>query len=153
MMMTHTNSARLNSRMLPQGRFVAVIVFLISMPSFGGPVLAGSCGHYLFRNGKPVETHSMTNHVSEAVALDSAIVEPRSTPVNPVPCRGPGCRSGSIPLAPNPAPVNLNVQSELAILFDSLSSASHAPRFGATPSSDRLPSPCVDEIFRPPANV
>ncbi|MFN9717361.1 MAG: hypothetical protein ACK58L_01620 [Planctomycetota bacterium] len=145
----------LRSRLKPLSRkcFVLVAV-MIGFANSGTSAVAGSCGHYLFRNGKPVHSHEIAiEHQMGSEIVTQDLLSTTPTPSKPQPCRGPGCRSGSIPLAPSPAPFQMHAQTELAVLFEQLSALRSTFGLGGLPSSERLPNPCVDEIFRPPANV
>jgi hypothetical protein len=116
---------------------------------------SASCGNYLFRNGKPVAGHSMSEH---QVVVD-AIVEfgdlanlaaPVQAPVRR--CSGPNCSSSPVPLAPVPAvPVNLLRSLDPAALLDLAAISSETRRAIELPESERGARYWPSSIFRPPA--
>jgi hypothetical protein len=118
---------------------------------------AGTCGHYLYRNGKPVHSESMATSqpadAAENVLAGDFRLAATEAPKAPMPCRGPGCRSGSIPLAPTPAPVSFTVSSELAVLLDELAASDCAKGCRVIPDSEFALPFSVDDIFRPPASI
>lgn len=131
-----------------------MLIAAVALANVATPAVAGSCGHYLFRNGKPVHSSEMSVEPTlDSQAATQDLISTSPVPSKPQPCRGPGCRRGAIPLAPVPAPFQMTVQTELAVLFELLGASNGASGFGFLPFSERLPNPCVDEIFRPPANV
>jgi hypothetical protein len=131
---------------------VCSAVMVVALSGLAERAVAGSCGHYLYRNGKPVRSESM-NH-SAQTPNDSVFLitlNHESTPEPKQPCKGPGCRSGSVPLAPVPVPISVNWSTELAVLLHELSaSVSHAG-VRVVHDSERATGNCVDDIFRPPA--
>ena len=131
---------------------VGSAVMIVAMSGLAERAVAGSCGHYLYRNGKPVHSESM-NHsaqtLDESVFLTTEGHE--SAPAPKRPCRGPGCRSGSVPLAPVPVPISVSWATELAVLLEELTATVSNGGVRVVHDSEFATDNCVDDIFRPPA--
>lgn len=131
---------------------VCSAVMIIALSGLAEYAVAGSCGHYLYRNGKPVHSESMNQSAQtagESIVLTT--VNHDSAPAPKQPCRGPGCRSGSIPLAPVPVPISVNWSTELGILLDELTASVSQSGVRVIHDSECASDDCVDDIFRPPA--
>lgn len=115
---------------------------------------SASCGDYLFRNGKAVSGHSMSEQAIVVHAVDFADLANSETPVQ-VPvrrCSGPHCSSSPVPLAPVPAvPVNLIRSLDPAALLEMASTSSETRRAIELPESERGARYLPSSIFRPPA--
>lgn len=130
---------------------VCSAVMIIALSGLAERAVAGSCGHYLYRNGKPVHSESMNDSAQtpkENVFLTT--VNHESAPAPKQPCKGPGCRSGSIPLGPVPVPISMSWSTELAVLLDELSASVSQDGVRVVHDSECATDNCVDDIFRPP---
>ena len=116
---------------------------------------SASCGNYLFRNGKPVAGHAMSElEIVKDSAVDFGQSASPDVPVQaPVRrCSGPNCSSSPVPLAPVPAvPVNLLRSLDPAALLELASSSSETRRAIELPESERGARYLPSSIFRPPA--
>ncbi len=116
---------------------------------------SASCGNYLFRNGKPVAGHSMSEHqiVQDAAVVFGVLANsevPVQAPVRR--CSGPNCSSSPVPLAPVPAlPVNFLRSVDPAALLELASTSSETRRAIELPESERGARYLPSSIFRPPA--
>ena len=115
---------------------------------------SASCGNYLFRNGKPVTGHAMSEHeIVKDASVDfgpSSSEVPIQAPVRR--CSGPNCSSSPVPLMPVPAvPVNLLRSLDPAALLELASAPSETLRAIELPESERGTLYLPSSIFRPPA--
>jgi hypothetical protein len=136
----------LRRRSLPKPADFAVIVILVLAWILSTPaVRASTCGHYLYRNGKPVAHH---DSLPQAVAQTAD----QSAPMLPIsPCDGPGCRRSSVPLELPPVTTRMTTQSRVAALLQEIL-AQAGPRPGSVlPESEDGEFHEAQGIFRPPA--
>lgn len=93
---------------------VCIVWFVTSVQT---TAVAETCGHYLYRNGQPVDATKGLALSGTPLADSVDGLTGRQNPWQPKPCNGPGCRQHSIPLsAPPIAPVT-TAASEFALLF------------------------------------
>ncbi len=141
-------------------RVSAIVVFMGVM--IVSQSVFGSCGDYLYRNGRPVSSHFSPMHESpldaspdrlltRANSLD--LLTRNESPAIPVRrCSGPNCSSSPLPFAPAPnAPSNLIRGFDQAAILESL--AGFLATRGAIefPESERGACFEPSSIFRPPA--
>ncbi len=132
---------------------VAVILLIIAGPS--STSASASCGHYLFRNGKPVVDHAMihSNVAVNVVAESNSQKDtdsPLSTPIRR--CIGPNCSGSKVPIAPTPfAPLRLLPGADSAVLLESHVGHDNQRKVTAIPESERGARYLPSLIFRPPA--
>ena len=113
---------------------------------------ASTCGHYLYRNGKPVGNHetNMQSVNPTATAGNSAQNSPIELPVRR--CSGPNCSENPTPLAPvPPAPVHLIRGFDQMAILESLSRPPVTRDAIEIPESERGARFEPSTIFRPPA--
>ncbi len=108
--------------------------------------VADTCGHYLYRHGKPVSQDGMALHRSiETLSIGIFSHDPLK------PCNGPRCGSQSTPFS---TPVALNVEfrgSDIAELINELMWKSLGSRRASHPESESGEFIEAGGIFRPPA--
>lgn len=142
------SNARVFSGLL-RGVVTSVIVIAALVLSADG-VIASTCGHYLYRNGKPVNEHnSPMGAVEFGVELAAEYVQPIRSHA-PMPCKGPGCKGQSIPLAPLSAPASVSRTLDPAALLDDLLSRDGIPQSFLHPHSERGEFYQAARLFRPP---
>lgn len=108
---------------------------------------SASCGHYLYRNGNPV------NDVVVNVQDSTPTVAEEQTPLeNPVHrCSGPNCSQTPVPLNPTPAaPVNLISGFDQLAVLQSLCRPAFTRSAVEIPESERGAHFEPSAIFRPP---
>ncbi len=110
---------------------------------------SASCGNYLFRNGKPVSSHSM----DQTTGMESESPHSEALPLE-VPmrrCSGPNCSSNPLPLAPVPAaPLRLGSVFDQAAILEKLAQADLSRSVIEIPESERGACYEPSSIFRPP---
>ncbi len=113
-------------------------------------VMAESCGHYLFRNGLPVDGSkglALSGHApvdSEYASNDS------QNPWQPKPCEGLGCRQHSIPLSAPPVSPVTTAASEFATLLQNLQQNDLTVPGQLLPVSESGHFYLSQPVFRPP---
>lgn len=131
----------------------AVILLIIAGPS--STSASASCGHYLYRNGKPVTDHRMihSSHAADIVADSNSLTEtnrPHNPPMRP--CTGPNCSGSKVPLGPTPlVPIRLLPGADSAVLLESHAGQDNQRKVTAIPESERGARFWPSLIFRPPA--
>jgi hypothetical protein len=130
-------------------RVLAVCIFWI-VTSLQTSAVAETCGHYLFRNGHPVDA-SKGLVLSEQARVDSVdALSGSQNPWQPGPCNGLGCRQHSIPLSAPPIGPVTTAASEFGMLFQSMLKNDLKTSERWLPASEtghfNLPQP----VFRPP---
>jgi hypothetical protein len=134
---------------LLRGIVTTVIVLTAIVLSADG-VFASTCGHYLYRNGKPVSQHNGPMGVVEfGVDVAEEHVQP-VRPDAPAPCKGPGCKGQSIPLVPASAPFTISRTLDPAALLDDLLSRDGSQKSFLRPHSERGEFYQAARLFRPP---
>lgn len=139
--------------------FVQVVAFLAPLFALNNAARAESCGHYLFRNGVPVQLVSAADaHSSHAHSLvmpfqyqaarthNAGVPTPRNAP-----CNGPGCKNRSKPTLPGSSPVTLSVTTDPAILASHLLMCGCLDEATAVLQSEKGGLLFANTIFRPPA--
>ncbi len=114
-----------------------------------------TCGDYLYRNGKPVSDHSISEHPGSLTQESPASKSRgRRSPLAPLGgCSGPHCSNQPIPLDPTPAvPISQLRSLDAAALL-----LSHGLGCGSRgtiqpPDSERGAFYLPSEVYRPPAN-
>ncbi|MEQ9406220.1 MAG: hypothetical protein RIK87_00785 [Fuerstiella sp.] len=120
---------------------VAVTVLLAVVPDQA----FGSCGDYLYRNGKPVSMDSHGHGSSGPVLTDNALPEAPNGH-----CRGPFCSSNSdSPLQPLPG-VDYRLLNDAGLLSTLVHGGTSAPGDRIDLTSDRVASPEGRPVFHPP---
>lgn len=108
---------------------------------------AETCGHYLFKNGRPVQSQTMMGQNPEDNATD-ALAAP-GLPVEP--CQGLGCREHSIPLSV-PAPVSAElIERPADAILQIFASFGEGHQEWRLPESETGELMIAPGIFRPPA--
>jgi hypothetical protein len=135
----------LRRRSLPKPTDIAVIVTLVLTWILSTPaVRASTCGHYLYRNGKPVAQHDSMPQAVPQTADQSAPIAPFT------PCDGPGCRRSSLPLELPPVTTRMTTQSRVAALLQEILAQAGSPFASVLPSSEYGEFHEAQGIFRPP---
>jgi hypothetical protein len=133
-------------------RFVVLLSLVATIALSATRSASASCGDYLFRNGRPVSSHSLTmNPVTRGQADNS---ETGSSPIQ-VPfgrCSGPNCSSSPVPLTPVPtAPSTLIMGFDQAAVLEALAGTCTNSGAIQIPESERGARFEPSTIFRPPA--
>lgn len=134
--------------------FVQAVAFLSSVFAFSKVATAESCGHYLFRNGVPVNMASVGADHDATMPFQQRAewLQDAGFPASPdVPCNGPGCKNRSKPMLPGSSPVTLSVTTDPAILASRLMMANSSDEATAIPQSETGDVFRPLTIFRPPA--
>lgn len=135
------------ARCLWQVLAVCVLWFVTSTQT---TVMAETCGHYLFRNGLPVDG-SKGLALSGHAPLDSenALTDSQN-PWQPEPCNGLGCRQHSIPLSAPAGGLVTTVASEFATLLQDLYQNDLTVPGHLLPVSESGHFYLSQPVFRPP---
>ncbi|MBL8811392.1 MAG: hypothetical protein JNM43_14565 [Planctomycetaceae bacterium] len=132
--------------------WVCLAVLLGSLMTGLPSVQAETCGHYLYRNGKPVAQHHGQMVAPEELSKDGLAV-PQETKNPFAPCNGPHCRSNSNPLLPAPVPTSMTQSTDPAVLLEALLSLMSDGDMTSLPASERGAHYQAMSIFRPPCLV
>ena len=147
----HSNSLPDASCSRPLGRLFLNLAVLTVIAGAWSSSAEASCGHYLFRNGKPVD--STTSQIIRGEANGESRPDSSTSPAeNPVSqCHGPNCSGRPVPVNPLPVtPPHLVRGFDQAAILASLFQwppLSCAPEI---PESERGASCVPSLIFRPP---
>jgi hypothetical protein len=131
-------------------RVVASVMVITAVVLSADGAVASTCGHYLYRNGKPVSEH---NGPMEAAEFGGEFAAEHVQPVRPdapTPCRGPGCKEQSIPLVPVSAPFSISRTLDPAALLDDILSRDGSEESFLRPQSERGEFYQAARLFRPP---
>jgi hypothetical protein len=124
-----------------------LVVAACAVIANSSPAQAETCGHYLFRNGRPVHSQATTGQSPDTTATD-ALAAP-GLPIEP--CQGLGCREHSIPLSV-PAPVSAElIERPADAILQILASFGEGYQGWILPESETGELMIAPGIFRPPA--
>ena len=129
---------------------VVAVASIVAMSSASSA--SASCGNYLYRNGRPVSTHSMPVHSVNTNSADSNVSEnpPVEVPVHR--CSGPNCSNSPVPMAPLPAAPSNEIRGfDQAAILESLVKTETTQAAQNRPESERGARFEPSSIFRPPA--
>lgn len=126
---------------------VCVLWFVASTQTVA---MAESCGHYLFRNGVPVDGSQGLDFFGHSPVDSEDALTGSKNPWQPEPCDGLGCRQHSIPLsAPTGGPVT-TAASEFATLLQDLHQNDLTVPGQLLPVSESGHFYLSQPVFRPP---
>ncbi len=129
---------------------VVAVTLLVAMSSASSA--SASCGNYLYRNGRPVSTHSMPMHSMNTNSTDRQVSEnsPVEMPVHR--CSGPNCSNSPVPMTPLPAAPSNQIRGfDQAAILESLVKTDSSQAAQNRPESERGARFEPSSIFRPPA--
>lgn len=136
-------------------RVASAALVLVITSVLADTAVAGSCGHYLFRNGKPVsgEQHAAADYAMPSHAAMPADAQPAHdrVPGQPRrPCNGPGCHGQPLPVTPAPVSLSLSRSTDQAVLLRELLTPCTERDSSLLPQSERGECFRAASIFRPP---
>lgn len=91
------------------GRFLALVLVLLAWTASSPRTVFASCGDYLLHGtGGMMGSHAESPHANAANPADDS-------PQRPLPCRGPHCSRGSLPLGNSPTRVVVSADQWLCL--------------------------------------
>jgi hypothetical protein len=143
-----TTLQRACTRILQPRHVLIWLCFSIVLVFANRAAQAETCGHYLYRNGKPVVG---VHNPAHADAIAAAARHNETRPAAPkLPCSGPGCRKQAPPLLPAPAAPSSSVANDHLAILEKLLSAQMCLDSLSAPQSERGAVWIAGEVFRPP---